>query len=65
MKTLTARESEILQYIADGHDAVSIANILQRSVSTVMVHRTNILNKLKAKNSCEAVSIGFRNNLIK
>ncbi|MDR6513606.1 LuxR C-terminal-related transcriptional regulator [Chryseobacterium camelliae] len=52
---LTAREMEILRYIGEGHTSKEIAASLSISINTVSRHRQNILEKLRVKNSIEAV----------
>ncbi|PWJ44216.1 response regulator transcription factor [Sediminitomix flava] len=52
---LSPREGEILQHIERGLLSKEIASALNISVHTVNRHRQNILEKLKAGNSMEAV----------
>lgn len=53
---LTPREIEIVRLMADGSTSKEIARRLHLSVKTVENHRANILSKLQAHNSAEAVS---------
>ena len=46
--TLTAREREVLQLIAEGHTNQHIADELFISVKTVEAHKAHIMDKLKA-----------------
>ena len=61
---LTTREIEILTLIAQGLTTKDIAEQLYISPKTVNNHRTNILTKLKAKNSIELVMYAIKQNII-
>jgi len=63
-ETLTARETEVLQRLADGVPTDQIANELFVSVNTVRNHIHNIIRKLNVHSRLEAVSSGIRNGLI-
>ena len=54
-KTLTNRESEILEILAKGLSNKEIATIFDLSVHTINVHVRNIYRKLQAANRTEAV----------
>ena len=54
---LTRRETEILTALADGLQSKSIAWQFGISTRTVEMHRSNILNKLGAKNTSQAVGL--------
>jgi DNA-binding CsgD family transcriptional regulator len=43
---LTAREREIMEFVADGYTDQQIADILGRSVKTIRTHRYNMMRKL-------------------
>jgi DNA-binding NarL/FixJ family response regulator len=62
---LTEREVEILQCAANGMSIQKTGETLFISIDTVESHRTKVIQKLKAANITEAVSIGFRNKIIK
>jgi DNA-binding NarL/FixJ family response regulator len=62
---LTARETEILQSIADGKSTVDTAEVLFISVSTVKTHVKSILAKLGVHSKLEAVTLAFRNGMIR
>lgn len=53
---LSARETEILNLVAQGKLSKEIADILRISVATVNTHRQNILRHLNADNSMEVIS---------
>lgn len=61
---LTKRETEILKLIANGTTTPNIAELLFLSKFTVENHRKNILQKLKAKNVAELISIANQQGLL-
>jgi DNA-binding NarL/FixJ family response regulator len=63
--TLTQREHEILQLVAEGLSTKIIAERLIISPRTVETHRTNIMHKLNAVNSVELVRIALQYGLIR
>jgi DNA-binding NarL/FixJ family response regulator len=62
---LSAREVEILDYIAHGQSNKSIAKLLNISDQTVKNHITSILRKLAVNDRTQAVIYALRNNWIK
>lgn len=56
-KLLSKREVEVVKHIASGMNSDQIAQTLHLSVYTVRRHRQNILKKLNASNTSEAVKI--------
>jgi DNA-binding NarL/FixJ family response regulator len=63
-RTLTARQSEILQMLADGLQTDAVAKQLGLSTETVRTHTKRILAKLHADTRTQAVAIAIRNGLI-
>jgi len=61
---LTARETEILDYIAKGYLNKQIALILSVSEQTIKNHVTSVLRKLNANARTEAVVVGIKKGLI-
>lgn len=61
---LTNRELEVLHLMKQGLLSKEIANTLKVSINTVNTHRQNILQKLKANNSIEAVNFAQRLGLL-
>jgi NarL family two-component system response regulator LiaR len=61
---LTAREKEVLAFIASGKSNAEISVLLTLSLSTVKFHVSNILSKLNAHSRGEAVSIAIKNHLV-
>ena len=49
-ETLTAREREILQLVAEGHSSTAIARRLGISARTAEAHRANVMRKLRLRN---------------
>jgi len=63
-RTLTVRQREILQMLADGMQTEAVARKLGLSTETVRTHTKRILAKLRADTRTQAVAIGIRNGLI-
>ena len=63
-RTLTARQREILQMLADGMQTDAVAQKLGLSTETVRTHTKRILAKLDADTRTQAVAIGIRNGMI-
>jgi DNA-binding NarL/FixJ family response regulator len=63
-KTLSARQREILQMLADGMQTEAVAIKLGLSTETVRTHTKRILAKLAADTRTQAVAIGIRTGLI-
>jgi len=61
---LTYRETQILNYIADGNTNKQIAGILQISEQTIKNHVSAILRKLNANDRAHAVALAMRNGWI-
>ena len=61
---LTARETEILNYIAQGYLNKQIAAELEISEQTIKNHVTSILRKLNANARTEAVVVAIKQGLI-
>jgi DNA-binding NarL/FixJ family response regulator len=60
----TARESQVLQLVADGLVNREIGETLFLSEETVKSHVRHLLAKLQARSRAHAVAIGFRRGLI-
>ena len=54
-KTITKREKEIMNLIVDGYTSAEIAEMLFISPRTVETHRSNLMQKLKIKNTAGLV----------
>jgi DNA-binding NarL/FixJ family response regulator len=53
--TLTSREREILQLVAEGHSSTAIARRLSISARTVEAHRANVMRKLRLRNRASLI----------
>ncbi|MFC1897234.1 LuxR C-terminal-related transcriptional regulator [Chloroflexota bacterium] len=58
--SLTSRETQILNYVANGNSNKQIAHILQISEQTIKNHVSNILRKLNANDRAHAVVLAIR-----
>ena len=63
-RTLSARQREILQMLADGMQTDAVAERLGLSTETVRTHTKRILAKLEASTRTQAVAIAIRHGLI-
>jgi two-component system response regulator NreC len=61
---LTARESEVLKLIAEGHTNLQIADLLGLGRKTVDTHRTNIMRKLDLHDVTALVKYALKRGLI-
>jgi len=61
---LTARETEVLQSIAQGYTNRQIAELLHLSVRTVETHRANVRSKLNIESRAELVRYAAENGLL-
>jgi DNA-binding NarL/FixJ family response regulator len=62
-KSLTPKEREILQLIAEGNTSREIAKIMNMGVRTVEKHRLNLTQKLNIKSVAELVKYALREGL--
>jgi len=62
--TLSEREREILQLVAEGHSSKSVAELLSISPATVETHRAHILQKLDVHSTAELVLFAVRRRII-
>ena len=62
--SLSEREREIFQLIAEGHSNKAIADLLSLSPATVETHRAHILQKLDVHNTAELVLYAVRRGVI-
>jgi DNA-binding NarL/FixJ family response regulator len=62
--TITRREKEVLELIAQGLTNHEIATKIFVSVNTVDTHRKNLLMKLEAKNTADLIRLAFKYELI-
>ncbi len=64
VETLTAKETEILRFIAFGYANKDIANTLCKSEGTVKNHVSTILSKLNARDRTRAVMVAMTHGLL-
>jgi DNA-binding NarL/FixJ family response regulator len=62
--TLTHREREVVQLIAEGKINKEIGFLLDISVKTVETHRASAMHKLKLRTTAELVRYAVRNNIV-
>jgi DNA-binding NarL/FixJ family response regulator len=62
--SLSEREREIFQLIAEGRSNKEIADLINLSVSTVETHRAHIMEKLDVHNTAEIVLYAVRKGVI-
>ena len=61
---ITLRETQILNYVAEGNSNKQIARILQISEQTIKNHVSAILRKLNANDRAHAVVLAIRHGWI-
>ncbi|MGB6307845.1 MAG: response regulator transcription factor [Steroidobacteraceae bacterium] len=62
--TLSAREREIVQLLAEGNGNKDVARVLKISVKTAETHRSNIMRKMGFSSLAELVRYAIRNKII-
>ena len=63
--TLSPREGEVLELIADGRTSREIADLLTISVNTVQTHRSHIMEKLNLHSRAELMRYAVRMGLVR
>lgn len=63
-KSMSTREREILQLLAEGYNNKDVSEKLNLSVKTVETHRANIMRKMGFKNITELVLYAVRNHMV-
>jgi len=61
---LTAREKEIIAFVAAGDSSKEIAKKLFLSVSTIETHRANLMAKIGARNIAQLIHYALREGLV-
>jgi len=64
LPTVTAREREIIQLLAEGKSNKETASTLGISVKTVEAHRANVMRKLHLRSISELVRYAIRNKIV-
>src|SRR4029077_9205798 len=62
--SVTSREREIIQLIAEGQSNKEAASTLGISVKTIEAHRANIMKKLHLRAASDLVRYAIRNNIV-
>jgi len=62
--TLTHREREVVQLIAEGKINKQVAQLLNISIKTVETHRATAMQKLKVRTTAELVRYAVRNKIV-
>ncbi len=63
-ESLTSREREIVQLLAEGRANKEVATILNISVKTAETHRTNIMRKLNLHSISDLIRYAIRNKIV-
>ncbi|GAA4753915.1 response regulator transcription factor [Sphingomonas daechungensis] len=63
-RSLTHREREVVQLIAEGRINKEIAGLLNISIKTVETHRASAMHKLKLRTTADLVRYAIRNRLV-
>lgn len=63
--TLTKRETQVIQLLAEGKSTKEVAGLLELSVKTAETHRSNIMGKLGLHSISELVLYAVKNGLVK
>lgn len=61
--TLSARELQILKYLASGMKNIEISEIMKLSDKTISTYKTRLLSKLRMSNQVELANFARRHNL--
>jgi DNA-binding NarL/FixJ family response regulator len=64
ISTLSHREREVVQLIAEGRINKQVAELLNISVKTVETHRATAMHKLKLRTTAELVRYAVRNHIV-
>src|SRR5229473_3577011 len=64
LPTLTVREREVTQLLAEGKSSKEVATLLNLSTKTVETHRSNIMRKLSLHSIRDLVVYAIKNNII-
>jgi DNA-binding NarL/FixJ family response regulator len=62
--TLSPREREIVQLLAEGNNNKDIARLLDLSVKTIETHRSNIMRKMDFASFADLVRYAIRNKIV-
>jgi DNA-binding NarL/FixJ family response regulator len=63
-RTLTTRQCEVLQLLAEGKSMKEAADILQISTATIAFHKYRIMEQLRIKTSAELIRFAVHHHLV-
>jgi two-component system response regulator NreC len=63
--TLTDREREVLQLVAEGHTSKEIGKLLHLGVKTVETHRSHVMDKLGIRGTAALTQYAIQKGIIK
>lgn len=63
IRSLSEREFQLFQLLAEGHSVAEIAEILSISPKTAGVHHTNIMKKLNVQNTVQLVRLAIQQGI--
>jgi two-component system response regulator NreC len=64
-ETLSEREREVFQLVAEGHSSKEVADLLSISPATVETHRAHIMDKLDLHSTAELVLCAARRGIVR
>ncbi|MEE9296345.1 MAG: response regulator transcription factor [Phycisphaerae bacterium] len=64
LASLTPRQREVLQLLAEGRSMKQVARILDIAPRTVAFHKYRIMEKLQAKTNAELIHFAIKNNIV-
>jgi DNA-binding NarL/FixJ family response regulator len=64
LRTITPREIEIIDYLSEGYSTKEISNKLFISSKTVERHKSNLLKKMKLRNTAQLIKFAVENGLL-
>jgi DNA-binding NarL/FixJ family response regulator len=64
LPTLTPREREVIQLLAEGKSSKEVASLLNLSTKTAETHRSNIMRKLDIHSIRDLVVYAVKNDII-
>ena len=64
IKSLSPRQVQVLQLVAQGYTSREIAEEIELSVHTVRVHRAQLMQRLNVHNVAELISLAYKAGLL-
>jgi DNA-binding NarL/FixJ family response regulator len=63
-RTLTPRQREVLQLLAEGHTMKEIANMLNVSPRTVAFHKYEMMTQLNVNTTAELIQYALKHHIV-